>query len=323
MTFDLGEGYVEVILSVALFLVGVALLYKGADFLVLGAARTARRLGVSPLIIGLTIVAFGTSFPEWAVSATAAIGANEVDIAVGNALGSNIINILLVLGTCALILPIKVTKKVVIHEAPVMLIASWIFCGLVMFGAALELIDGIIMLLAFVIYLMALVSIAKKSRENIELYNSLSEESLWKNALFIVGGLVSIFIGSYLLVDRAVYLAQVMGVSEGVIGLSMVAIGTSLPELIVCCIAIRKAQTDISVGTIIGSNIFNILFILGTCAVVVPLIVTTFMFYNAIIMMLAFALIIFMLYTGYILSRAEGIVLLSLYGAYIGFLFVV
>lgn len=300
-----------------IFILGVLFLYKGADFLVDGASKTAVRLGVSSLIVALTVVAYGTSMPEFAVSFLASLK-GHTDISVGNVVGSCIANILLVLGISAVIKPLKVTKTVVIRETPIMVLSSFLLLILSV-GYVLDRVDGIILLLCFIAYIMFFLWIAKKTKNKYEIKSS----PMWKNLVLIVAGIIGVVIGAKFLVDSSVFFAETFDISPAVIALSLVAVGTSLPELAVSVLASWKGESNISIGNIIGSNIFNILLILGVCSFVTSLIINQKMFINMILVCIVSLIILSMLYTGYVLSRKEGVVLLIGYACYIMWLYMV
>ncbi len=302
-------------IAIPIFILGVLLLYKGADFLIDGASKTATRLGVSSLIVALTVVAYGTSLPEFAVSFMAALR-GHTGISAGNVLGSCMANLLLVLGISALIKPMKVTKTVVVREAPIMVLSSFLLL-LLSVGYVLNRIDGIILLLCFVVYIMFFLWIAKKTKNNYEIKST----SMSKNAVLIIVGIIGVVIGARFLVDSSVFFATAFGVSEAVIALSLIAIGTSLPELAISGLASWKGESDISIGNIIGSSIFNILLIGGACAFVTSIIIDQKLFINILLVFIISIIVIPMLYTGYVLSRKEGLALLIGYICYIGWLY--
>ena len=301
--------------SLLVFLLGILFLYKGADFLIDGASKTAVRLGVSSLIVALIVVAYGTSLPEFAVSFLAVMRGHP-NISVGNVLGSCIANLLLILGISALIKPIKVTKTVVNREAPIMVLSSFLLL-LLSAGYVLNRVDGIILLLCFAAYIVFFVWIAKKTKNNYDIKPS----PMRKNIILIIAGIICLVIGAKILVDSSVFFAKTFGISEAVIALSLVAVGTSLPELAVSALASWKGESDIAIGNIIGSNIFNILLILGVCSAAASLIIDQKLFINMLLVCVVSVIIIPMLYTGYVLSRKEGTVLLIGYACYILWLY--
>jgi len=301
--------------SLLVFLLGILFLYKGADFLIDGASKTAVRLGVSSLIVALIVVAYGTSLPEFAVSFLAVMRGHP-NISVGNVLGSCIANLLLILGISALIKPIKVTKTVVNREAPIMVLSSFLLL-LLSAGYVLNRVDGIILLLCFAAYIVFFVWIAKKTKNNYDIKPS----PMRKNIILIIAGIICLVIGAKILVDSSVFFAKTFGISEAVIALSLVAVGTSLPELAVSALASWKGESDIAIGNIIGSNIFNILLILGVCSAAASLIIDQKLFVNLLLVCVVSIVIIPMLYTGYVLSRKEGVVLLIGYACYLMWLY--
>lgn len=250
------------IFSLAL-VAGFVLLVKGSDYFVDGAAAVASKLGIPQLIIGLTIVAMGTSAPEAAVSIAAAFQ-GDADITIGNILGSNILNTLIILGLSATIVSIAVAASTVKYELPFMIICSalLLFLGL---DGQVSLMDGIILWVVFVIYMLYLFAQAKNNTEDAE---EIKELKWYIQAMFIIGGVAAIIGGSKLAVYGATGIATMMGVSQRFIGLTIVALGTSLPELFTSVTAARKGNADIAVGNIVGSNLFNILFVVGTTALV-------------------------------------------------------
>ncbi|MDI6708075.1 MAG: calcium/sodium antiporter [Candidatus Thermoplasmatota archaeon] len=303
--------------AILLCALGILFLYVGGESLVKGSAQTAFRLGVKPLFIALTVVAYGTSLPEFGVSLIATL-ANHTEIAIGNIVGSVICNILLVLGISAMIRPLKIEKDLVKREAPIMVIATLILV-LFSFKLVLDRFAGAVLLACFSAYIIFFIRCAKKSipKNNY----AIKAKSMWLNIVFIIGGLVGVILGARLLVDSAVFIAHFANVPETIIALTLVAVGTSLPELAVSGIATCRGHADISVGNIIGSNIFNVLLILGACSLVTPLLITSELFVNMLISLLVCTVIIPLLYTGYKLSRVEGTVLLMCYALYLAYLY--
>ncbi len=263
-----------IFLWIFLVVAGLALLVKGADFFVDGAAGVAKKCGISPLVIGLTVVAFGTSAPELAVSVASAIR-GFTDLSVGNVLGSNIANILLILGVSALVRPLPVHKNSIRLDIPVLLVCSVLIILLGLWGDALQWWDGLIFLAIFVLYMFFLFRDALREKNPKDKPSSPEEEKKPKkmgiDILFTVLGLVMVAGGGYALVEGAKKIAEAMGVTERIIGLTVVALGTSLPELVTSVVAARKGETDIAVGNILGSNIFNILLVAGVASLICPL----------------------------------------------------
>ncbi len=273
---------------ILLIVVGFALLVKGADWFVEGAAGIAGRCRIPALVIGLTVVAFGTSAPELAVSVTSAVR-HATDISIGNVVGSNITNILLILGLSALIRPLPVQRVSLRLDIPVLLLASVLLVGLGVWGGALQWWDGLILIAVFSGYMALLFALARREqrellargeqpvqeedppRTKLGQWMKRMEEKLWFVILLTAVGLGFVVGGGTLLVDGARYVAEYFGVSERIIGLTVVAIGTSLPELVTSVVAAAKGETDIAVGNIIGSNIFNIFLVAGVSSLVYPL----------------------------------------------------
>ncbi|MEX2488850.1 MAG: calcium/sodium antiporter [Pseudomonadales bacterium] len=310
-------------LNMLLLAVGVVLLSVGGEALIRGSLAAARRLRVSPLLSGLVIVGFGTSAPELVVSVDAAIN-ERPDIAVGNVVGSNIGNILLILGICAIISPLGVKPLALRRDAIVVVAASILFVVLVG-GNALGRVDGIIFLVALVAYLIwAYLSERDHAGPVAELHQAEAGElsalpkSLWFIVIAILLGLSLLIGGSQVLLRGAIGIAAHFGVSEAVIGLTLVAVGTSLPELSISVIAAIRRHADVAVGNILGSNIFNLLGILGVSALLQPLPVhARILQFDQWVMLGTALLLLLFLYTGRRLSRVEGGLLLVGYGAYV------
>lgn len=255
----------EILLHIVLLVLGFLMLVKGADWFVDGSSGIAARFGIPQLVIGLTIVAMGTSAPEAAVSITAALKGNA-DITVGNIIGSNILNVLIILGLSAVITPLAVAKSTIKVEIPFMIAVTLMLLGMG-YNGTVGLLEGILLLVVFVACLAYLFIMAKKDKQQEEESKQLS---VVKALLWTIIGLVLIVLGSDVTVDAATKIAQVLGLSERFIGLTIVALGTSLPELFTSVCAARKGNADIAIGNIVGSNIFNILFVVGISALIVP-----------------------------------------------------
>ncbi len=311
-------------LSTLYVLVGIGLLTVGGEALIRGALGAANRFGVSPLLSGLVIVGFGTSMPELVVSVEAALG-GQPDIAIGNVVGSNIANILLILGLCALISPLAVTALALRRDAVTVIAACVLF--VVLAGSDdLSHLDAAVLLLSLFAYLAwaywsekfnAAPSAVVHQAEANEV--TLVPKSAGWSAIAIIIGLVFLITGSKVLIKGAVGLAYGLGVSEAVIGLTLVAVGTSLPELTISVIAALRRHADVAVGNVLGSNIFNLLGILGVSALLQPLDVRgRIMDFDQWVMLGAAVLLFVFLFTGRRLSRIEGGVLLIGYAAYIG-----
>ena len=313
----------DIFLIVLFLLVSFVLIVKGADFLVDGAADLARWLKVPPLVIGLTIVAFGTSLPEFIVTIFSAWSGSG-DIAVGNIIGSNIVNIGLILGISAIIVPLFIRSKTLMYELPFVTVSSFL---LIILGnnfyffnqptLRFDRIDGVIFLLIFVLFLAYMFSTIRKERKKVaaEFKQEYKDgRSLKRNALFVVGGLIALILGGKLFIHAATKLALIAGLSEAFIGVVIAAIGTSLPELASSAVAAWKKQGDIAVGNVVGSNIFNILFVLGTAVVIKPITISaTLLSIDAIVMVfLSLLLLLFAAYNRKI-TRAEGAALVAVY----------
>ena len=259
----------EIVLQCFLLALGFLMLVKGADWFVDGAAGIADRFGVPQLIIGLTIVAMGTSAPEAAVSITAGLK-NNAGITIGNIVGSNILNILIILGITSLIVAVAVANSTIRYEIPFMLFITVLLLGMGYTGQKISFWEGIVLWIVLLFYLGYLFVMAKKKQEDqSQEYQKLP---IWKLLLAVLVGLVAVVWGSDITVDAATALAKGFGLSERFIGLTIVALGTSLPELVTSVSAAIKGKADIAIGNIVGSNIFNILFVVGTTALIIPVV---------------------------------------------------
>lgn len=256
----------DILWNLLMLALGFVLLVKGADWFVDGAAGIANKFKIPQLIIGLTIVAMGTSAPEAAVSISAALK-GSAEITIGNIVGSNILNILIILGLTAVITPVAVAKSTIRVDIPFMLAIS-ILLLLQGLDGSVTLLDGIVLLVVFAGYLTYLVINARKNPEQLE-EEQIKNQSIWMCLLWTAIGLVAIILGSNFSVDAASNIARILGLSERFIGLTIVALGTSLPELVTSVMAARKGNADIAIGNIVGSNIFNILFVVGLSSVIV------------------------------------------------------
>ena len=310
-----------------LVLVGFVLVIKGADLLVDGACALARKLSVSDLMIGLTVVAFGTSLPELAVNVFASLK-GSTDIAIGNILGSNIANILLILGISGIIYPLVVTKGTVWKEIPLSLLAAFLLGILAndrlidnAGSSALTRTDGLVLLSFFVIFIYYTLGIAKRIEGSEALY-PVKERSIKKISIMIVAGFLALILGGKLVADGAVDLAIALGISQSTIGLTIVAVGTSLPELATSAMAAYKKNPEIAVGNIVGSNIFNIFFILGISSLIRPLHFGAKSNLDIGVLILASSLLFVSMFTGkhHKLDRWEAGLFLVIYSAYILFL---
>jgi cation:H+ antiporter len=307
--------------NILMIAVALGLLFVGAEGLVRGSASLAIRAGLSPLLAGLTIVAFGTSSPELVVSIKAAL-AGQGDIAVGNAIGSNSFNIGLILGITALICPIPVHRQIIKIDAPIALGAA-LLLPLLLLDKTLSSLEGTLLAAGIVAYTAMNVWLARRQPIAVEAQPSedlgvppVSRHYLL-DLLFVAAGLVTLVLGSRLLVDHSVTLAKTFGVSEAVIGLTIVAAGTSMPELATSLVAAIRRQPDIAVGNVVGSNVFNLLGIMGAASLTRPLHAPGISMVDYGAMVVFSVLLLPLLYTGRILHRVEGAVLLGLYGLYL------
>ncbi len=256
----------DIFLSILKVVIGFVLLIKGADFFVDGAATVAAKLGIPQIVIGLTIVALGTSAPEAAISIKSAV-AESAGISIGNVIGSNIMNILVILGITALICALPVSKVTKVVDMPFMILVTVLLVGIGALTGHINLVTGIIfwaLLIAYIVYLVIYSKKANLTDDGTEVKNL----KAWQIILFIAGGIAAIIFGSNITVDGASVIAKALGVSDRMIGLTVIAFGTSLPELVTSITAARKGSTDIAIGNIVGSNIFNILFVLGTSCLI-------------------------------------------------------
>ena len=303
-------------MDVVLIVLGVALLYFGGNLLVANASLLARRWGVSSLVIGLTVVALGTSAPELASSLTAALR-GVPELALGNVIGSNVANIALILGVTALIYPLSTPKPFLRRELPVM-IGSAALLPLLLRDGTLGRFDGVLLLACLGVYLWTLLS----RRDPVEAEDEGGSRPAWASTLGALVGLGFLVGGAQLLVSGATSLARSFGVPELVIGLTLVAVGTSLPELATAGVAAFRREPDIALGNVVGSNIFNVLFILGVAALVKPLQITYGVVALNLWLMVGLSLLLLpLLLTGLRLGRREGGLLLVLYVFYVGYLY--
>ena len=315
-----------IFVSLIKLVIGFLLLVKGADYFVEGASSIAKKLRIPTFVIGLTIVAFGTSAPELAVSISAALKGSN-DIAIGNVVGSNIFNTLVVLGASAAITPIAVEKGIIKKDYPLSIFAAILLgvlsLDMILFKApamTLSRVDGIILLVAFAFFMYTTVKAGLKQRAAA---NPEHEEALanmympaWKSILILVVGLVGIVIGGDLSVEGAKEIARAFGLSEALIGLTIVAFGTSLPELVTSIVAARKGESDIAVGNVIGSNIFNIFFILGVSATILPMNVSSTYLYDIAILVAVMVLSYIPIAKTKKVSRGMGVTMVAAYLAY-------
>ena len=300
------------LLDVVLIVVGVALVLFGADRLTEGASALARRMNVPEIIIGLTIVAAGTSAPELFVSLVSALKGTP-DLAVGNVVGSNTMNAMLIVGCAAMVAPMTISRSTVKKDIPFSVGAS-VLLILLAVDSFLGRVDGIILLLGFAVF-MAYTLMQAKTGSTDEVQAETSP--VWKNIVYLVGGLLGLVLGSNLFVDSASSVAYALDISEGVVGLTVVAGGTSLPELATSVVAARKGQSAIAIGNVIGSNVFNILLILGLTATISPMEIEGITTIDMAVMLISVALVWMFSFTRYTVERWEGALLVGGYLVYL------
>ncbi len=299
------------LVQLLLLALGFVMLVKGADWFVDGASNIAAKFKIPQLVIGLTIVAMGTSAPEAAVSITAALQ-GSADITIGNILGSNILNVLIILGLSAVIVPIVIAKSTIKIETP-FLIGVTVVLLLLGLDGTISLVDGLILIALFIMYLLYLLRMAKNNPEEIEETKPLK---LWQAIAATIIGLVLIVLGSDFSVDAATEIARMLGLSERFIGLTIVALGTSLPELFTSVTAARKGNADIAIGNIVGSNVFNILFVVGLSSLVTPVPFASNFIVDTIVATVAVVFLLLATIQKRKLVRWHGIVMLLGYVAY-------
>lgn len=310
-------------ITLILFVLGFALLIKGAGFLVDGAASVAKKFNIPNIAIGLTIVAFGTSAPEFAVNVFSSLS-GKTDIAIGNIIGSNIANIFLILGIAAIIYPLTVKRGTAWKEIPMSLLAA-ILVGFMANDIFIDggtrniitRIDGFVLLSFFIIFMYYIYGIAK-SGNGLEV-EEVENISMGKSAFLIIVGLVALVVGGKWIVDGAVTIAGFFGIRESIIGLTVVAVGTSLPELATSAIAAYRKHTDIAIGNVVGSNIFNVFWILGISSIINPLPLQQGSNYDILVMAIASVLLFAFLFIGkkHIIEKWQGVLFLGIYAFYI------
>lgn len=300
-----------------LLLVGFFLLIKGADFFVEGSSSLARILKIPSVIIGLTIVAMGTSAPEASVSINAALAGSN-GIAVSNIIGSNIFNGLAVVGICAVLTAFQTNTDILRRDMPLNILVTWILC-LMFLDRQLSRPEGIFLLIGMVIYLCIMIHSALKNREN---SSDIQAVSLPRSLFYMAGGLAAVVFGGDLVVDKACQIAVSWGVSHNFIGLTIIAVGTSLPELVTSVVASRKGDSSLALGNAIGSNLFNILFILGMSAAISPLTVLGESIIDCILLSFSAILLWLLVRSKYTMTRLEGAVCILLYVAYTAYLLI-
>lgn len=312
------------VVSFGLLIVGFVLLVKGADFFVDGSSSIAKFLKIPSIVIGLTIVAFGTSAPEAAVSIIAGINGSN-DIAVGNVIGSNVFNILVVLGVSAAIKSVSIDNQIIKKDYPFMILATLalaLFSFFSFFGGrtghSISRIEAFILLALMAVFLYSVISSALRTRK--ENASALEEDKpkygIGKSILFTLGGLAGIIIGGQLVVDSASDIATSLGMSENLVGLTIVAVGTSLPELVTSIVAARKGESDIAIGNVVGSNVFNILFVLAASAAITPMNIGAQSLVDLIVLIAITLLTYVFCVTQKKVTRPEGVTLVLIYVGY-------
>ena len=311
--------FLNLLLQFVLLVVGFTMLVKGADWFVEGTAGIAKKFGIPELVVGLTIVAMGTSAPEAAVSVTAALKGNA-DITIGNIVGSNILNVLIILGLTGVITTVAIQKSTLLYEIPYMLLITVVLIVMGMTGNEISRVEGILLWVLFILYLLYLFMMAKNGMNKEQ--GEEETRSIAKLLLFAVIGGVIVVLGSDITVDSAIAIAQAVGLSERFIGLTIVALGTSLPELVTSVTAARKGNADIAIGNIVGSNIFNILFVVGTSALIIPVVFEASFLIDSAVAVLAGVILWLSVFRTKKLARPWGIVMLVTYAAYLVYLMV-
>ncbi|MFV0519800.1 MAG: calcium/sodium antiporter [Lachnospirales bacterium] len=310
-----------------LLLLGFVFLVKGADFFVTGSSSIAKKFGIPEFIIGLTLVAFGTSAPELAVSLTASL-AGQNEIAISNVVGSNIFNIFAVLGFSALILPIKVDKNILSKDLPFSFVAAIVTLFLsadIFLGSENTNVitrgDGLTLLVLFCVFLYYTITYALNNKEAVE-SEEIESLPIYKSVFLIFVGLAGVVMGGNFVVDSATNIALSFNVSETIIGLTIVALGTSLPEFVTTVIATKKGNADMALGNVVGSNIFNLLLILGLTATIDPITVVSVNLYDLVVLIVLTLVVILMSASSKKIDRKEGIILILGLVAYYIFIFV-
>ena len=326
----------DIVKNVCILIIGFVLLVKGADYFVEGSSSIAKKFGIPSIIVGLTIVAMGTSFPELAVSVTAALsGSNE--IAISNVVGSNIFNLIVVLGVCAVISPIKVDKEVMKRDMPFLIVVTLLLAAFVsdfffFFSnisksedsvGLLSRFDSVIFLVIYALYMIITVKTAlnhmKKNKSQASEEEETKDVKTWLSLVFIVGGIVAIKFGGDFVVNSASFIATKFGMSETLVGLTIVAVGTSLPELVTSIVAAKKGETSLAIGNVVGSNIFNILLILGVSGTIHPIGIIMENCIDLFIVLICTVLVFIFAKIKDSISRVEGAILVAIYIGYMAY----
>ena len=308
--------FIGIGIQLILLIVGFILLIKGSDFFVDGSSNIASILKIPTLIVGLTIVAFGTSAPEAAVSITSSLSGNNA-LAVSNVIGSNLFNMMLIIGLCALLRELKIGRDVLNKDLPFLVVITAILSGFIIIGWSISRVEGIILFLLIIGYVSYLVYSAKKTKEAQIVEKP--KMGLLRSIIYIIGGMAGIIIGADFVVDSASYIAMAFGMSETLVGLTIVAIGTSLPELVTSLTALKKEENQLIIGNVIGSNIFNILFVLGASSIISPITINPNMIVD-IALMLGVTILFFIFgKTQDKYDKKEGFILVALFITYMAF----
>ena len=305
----------QIVFALVALVVGFVLLVKGADWFVEGSAGIANKFGIPQIVIGLTIVAMGTSMPEAAVSISAALR-GSAEITIGNVVGSNIMNILVILGLTAVVCQIAVQKTTIHYEIPMVIGVTILLAVMGLQNNIISRAEGVILLACMVVYMLYLLRLAKRGVvENEEMDAYAKQVSFGRLILLVVVGVAAIIFGSHVAA-----IARIFGISERFIGLTIVAFGTSLPELVTSVAAARRGNSDIAVGNIVGSNLFNIMFVVGITAVIVPVVYQPTFWVDSIVAVAAAVLLLVCVYRGRVLKRRHGLLMLACYGGYFAYL---
>ena len=299
---------------------GFFLLIKGADFFVDGSSAVAKRLRIPTLIIGMTIVAMGTSLPETSVSVSASI-AGKNDLSISNAVGSNIFNLMVVAGLCSVLCPLAVEKEALRRDFPISVAAAGMLLGIGAYCGEIPRWGGIALLTAFVLFLYLMVHSAFKARSESSPEDDIKALPMWKCLPFIIGGIAAIAVGGKMVVSGASDIARTFGMSDNLIGMTVVALGTSLPELVTSIVAAKKNELDMALGNVIGSNIFNILFVLGIASAISPIGFTRLNRIDTCFLISVSALVFLFCLPKHKLVRWQGIAMLMIYSGFATYLF--
>ncbi len=320
----------DILVNIVVLLIGFVLLIKGADFFVDGSSSIAKRLRIPSMVIGLTIVAMGTSFPELSVSMSAALSGSN-DIAISNVIGSNLFNFVVVLGACACFCPVPVDRGVMKKEFPFSVFTA-VLLGVMILDkfnplaknaeegmGTLSRVDGVILLVLFIAFLVFTVKVALENRTAQSEETETKVRSIPVSIIYIIGGIIAIKFGGDFVVDNAKALALTFGMSETLVGLTIVAVGTSLPELVTSIVAARKGETNLAVGNVLGSNIFNVLFILGISCTISPISVGMQSFIDNIVLLVLSLVTFAFSYSKREIDRKEGIAMIVMYIVYMAY----